>query len=112
ASLRTRAPLVAAALRDDGRVAATVGGGGLVQLWDVRTRARLRALHPPGGAVAVALDPNGQLVATATGRSALLFDARTGQQVGELVGHTDAVTSVAFSRDSRFLVTASRDHDA
>jgi WD40 repeat protein len=36
----------------------------------------------------------------------------TGELVRTLSGHTDDVTSVAFSPDGRLLVTASRDHDA
>jgi WD40 repeat protein len=110
-ALATGAPIVAAALRQDGRVAATVGTNGVVRLWAIPSGSQIGELHPTGGAAAVALDPAGKLVATASGRSALLFDAHTRRLVGRLSGHTDVVTSVAFSRDGRQLVTASRDHD-
>jgi hypothetical protein len=38
-----------------------------------------------------------------------VWDAETGEQISELVGHTGPVTSAAFSPDGRRIVTASQD---
>jgi WD40 repeat protein len=48
-------------------------------------------------------------VVTATAR---LWDAKTGQAVGEPMKHEDAVLSAQFSLDSRRIVTASADNTA
>ncbi|MCA9718934.1 MAG: hypothetical protein KC468_29975, partial [Myxococcales bacterium] len=44
--------------------------------------------------------------------TARLWDARTGEQQGQFVGHSGAVNSAAFSLDGERVVTASDDHTA
>jgi WD40 repeat protein len=51
-------------------------------------------------------------VTASDGPNALIWDAGTGQIIGELSGHTDGVTSAAFSADGKHIVTASRDKTA
>src|SRR5258708_39742031 len=60
------------------------------------------------------LSPDGKRVVTVSAdKTARLWDAESGEQIGlPLVGHTDIVSSVAFSSDGRRIVTASWDKTA
>jgi WD40 repeat protein len=104
--------LVGAALRADGTVAATAGSDGVVRLWDTSSGSQLLALPAAPGLTSVALDPKGRWVATGVGNVVRLYDARTGKERPDLVGHTDVVTGLAFSPDGSQLVSSSRDKDA
>jgi WD40 repeat protein len=53
------------------------------------------------------------MVATASAdRTIRVWDAATGQSVSEIRGHDDAVTSIAYSRDGKLLISASADRTA
>ena len=56
-----------------------------------------------------AFSPDGKRIVTASSdKTARLWDAESGKQIGEpLTGHTDAVMSAAFSPDGKRIVTAS-----
>jgi WD40 repeat protein/tRNA A-37 threonylcarbamoyl transferase component Bud32 len=61
----------------------------------------------------VAISPDGQRILTGSGdKTAMVWDARTGQELLSLKGHTDGVTSVAFSPDGKRLLTGSHDRTA
>src|SRR5262249_3335735 len=51
----------------------------------------------------MAQDPDGKWLAIPTGDKVAVFDARTGELVRTLTGHTDRVYAVAFSPDGKFL---------
>src|SRR5262249_6333918 len=59
----------------------------------------------PGGALHSEMrqDPEGKWLAVPDGETVALFDARTGELVRTLAGHTDRVHAVAFSPDGRSL---------
>ena len=61
-----------------------------------------------------AFSPDGKRIVTASAdKTARLWDAETGKQIGApLVGHEDAVWSAAFSPDGKRIVTASDDKTA
>ena len=61
-----------------------------------------------------AFSPDGKRIVTASeDKTARLWDAETGKQIGApLVGHEDGVTSAAFSPDGKRIVTASADKTA
>ncbi len=94
--------------------------------WDVATGMRLArprsagtALDPAdmmrgaiaetGLSAALAVSPDRRLTARGVGRVVRLSDATTGEDVGDLVGHTGDVQSVAFSGDARFLLSGAQD---
>jgi WD40 repeat protein len=60
----------------------------------------------------VAFNPDGTRLATASGITARLWDARTGQQLLACKGHAGMVTGVAFSPDGTRVATASVDGTA
>ena len=61
-----------------------------------------------------AFSPNGKLIVTASwDKTARIWDAATGQQVGDpFEGHDDVVWSAAFSPDGTRVLTASKDATA
>ncbi len=56
-----------------------------------------------------AFSPDGAAIAVGGDRFAHLFDRKRGEQLHRLEGHTDKVTSVAFSHDGKLLASASAD---
>lgn len=112
----------------DGRVLLASGSYGQ-RLWDLQSgkeirladTARTRAPAAGGDPMAIlgqvelaaspaaALSPDGRIAARAYGDAIRLVDLATGSQLGELAGHTSAVTALAFSADGRRLVSSGRD---
>src|SRR5438270_177764 len=65
------------------------------------------------GVLSMCFSPDGQRLATASDdNTAKVWDARTGQELLALKGHTRAVLSVCFIIDSQRLATASDDNTA
>ncbi len=110
----------------DGRSVVTGGDDGSAKLWDAQTGHLIRVLTDEADrwVSSVAFSVDGRLVATASNRwepwnSGLevrpgsfrvdLWDSATGKRRGRLLGHADAVTSVAFSPDGSRLLTGSKD---
>lgn len=99
------------AFSSDGAVLAMASraGGPGVHRWNVGTGRELPALGPQGEARALALSPDGKLVATgASGEARVrLWDAATGAEV-RVLDAGGPVSSVAFSPDVRRLAVGSR----
>jgi len=119
---------------------ASASQDGTVRLWHATTGAREAVLRGHDDQVTtVAFSPNGaRLVSAAYDRTPRLWDSREGNLIAPLsgrlgsrpfgapassppptfgsiptlVGHTAAITSIAFSRDGERVVTTSRDHTA
>jgi WD40 repeat protein len=108
-----RGLLLACALSADGRLAATAGmhGNSDIALWDTGTGQLVNTLPGGGGVRALALSADGRMLAAASAadRRLHLWDTATARRIGELAGHTDAVTDVALSADGRVLVSCSLD---
>jgi WD40 repeat protein len=94
----------------NGLIVVTAGDDGTIRFWDAGTapdlvEARVRSPSPPKLETS---SRDGRRSARADGSIVRL----TGDGTAELVGHSDRVTSVAFSPDGNRLVSASRDNDA
>lgn len=76
------------------------------------TRWHTAATEPGNSVTALAVSPDGQLLATGNGYSdarIYLWDARTGSRVGRLEGHHEWITKLVFSRDGQTLYSGSAD---
>jgi len=107
-------------LSADSQIAWAAGDGG-VRSWHLRTGRCLLVL--PAGSrqysddteyvYCVALSPCGRYVASDDGRKIVrLWSSSTGVLERRLEGHTNAITSMCFSFDGRFLLTGSLDGSA
>jgi WD40 repeat protein len=106
--------IAAQALSRDGRLLATGGNDGTVQLWEAATGKALGGpLHHPKAVGALAISPDGHRLMTGCRDGiARLWDLGTGQRVGPDLVHTDEINSVAFNSQGTTLLTASLDRTA
>jgi WD40 repeat protein len=90
----------------------------VVWLWDLKSRAQIRALEGHDDWVwSAALSPDDKIAATGSGplrppaldTSVRLWNVETGEQINRLDGHTDTVQTVTFSPDGQTVASASWD---
>lgn len=108
-----------------GETIATAGLDGVARLWDTASgQLQMELAHPctsntesvdqeACGLRDVAFSADGQRVATAgNDRTAIVWDAATGEKIETIEGHDGVVVGVAFSPDGSRLATASSDYTA
>lgn len=102
----------------DGSLVLTSSFDGTVRLWEMSAGRSVALLRPAdedrkqNPVSSAALSPDGRLVAVAyydENGEVYVWNAQTRRKVATLRGHTNVVSSVAFSRDGQKAVTASLD---
>jgi hypothetical protein len=108
-------PILDVAVSADGSKAISTDGGSNARLWDVEKRQVIGRLSQDRPVTAIALSPDGTRAALGTASpqggdyKVLVCDAEKGNGLLDLRGHTDWITSVAFSPDSDKLVSGGKD---
>ena len=110
------------AFSPDGKTLVSSSYDNTVVWWDIQSlRPLVRLTGLTGAVTSTAFSPNGKLLASGscsklnedkcTEGEILLWDAENHQPTGQaLIGHTDFVTSVAFSPDGKTLASGSNDN--
>jgi WD40 repeat protein len=103
------------AFSTDNRTLATIRldlrrGERVISLWDTESGKLRRQFSVPGrDAQDIELSPDGRILLTKRGPVVSLWDTATGKRFANYAAHEDLVTSLAFTRDGRQLVSASYD---
>jgi WD40 repeat protein/DNA-binding SARP family transcriptional activator len=96
-------------LSPDGRLVA-VALGSRLELWDVRTRRRVRSVKLDGGVDTARFSPSGRLIALSNSAGARVFSTADWTPITRVfAGHAGPITWDTISRDDRTLATSGGD---
>ncbi len=106
----------------DSKVLALGGGDGVIHLWDLKSDKLLRRHDgyrnsftnrtPVGYITALAFSPDGKAIASsAYGETTIHYwEAATGKELRQFVGHKGLISSIAFGQDGKTLASAGTDY--
>lgn len=103
------------AFSPNGSILASVSYDETVKLWDMKAKGNVEVFHRATSfrdeATSVAFSPDGKTLAFGSWATVMLWDIKTREQIGTLIGHDDSfwVGCVAFSRDGKTLASGSGD---
>ncbi|MHB1424005.1 MAG: WD40 repeat domain-containing protein [Gemmataceae bacterium] len=105
----------------DGKILATVAAGNklgdkTIRLWDAATGKIVREIQGQSGTSALTFSPDGKYLASGDmmnrgeSRPIHLWDVNTGRELRHLSGHGSGVKALAFSADSKLLISGGGDN--
>lgn len=101
-------PILALAMGWDGKAMVYGGKGNLLSVRHTKTGKQIRSF-PSSPSQALALSRQGSLLAVGSGPEIVMWNRHYQKKLFELKGHSDAVSSLAFSIDGQTLVSSSYD---
>ncbi len=100
--------ILSAAISADGRLVATASEDKTARIWDAKTGKQLFELKHAGRVNSIAFSPDSRLLLTGgDDKIARLYSTETGKETKQFIGHTEAITSVAYSPDGKQVLSAS-----
>ncbi len=81
-----------------------------MQIWDANTGKELKKFDLHASVISVAFSANGLKLVSGLDDSLIQRNATTWELLHSLTGHTDAVSSVMFSHDGTWIISALDDH--
>ncbi len=103
-------PVSAVAWSPDSQQLASGSWDQTVRIWQVSSGEQIGLIPHRDQIIALDWSPNGSTLASATwGSQILLWEASTTNSLGELAGHSESITHLAFSPDGALLASASVD---
>ena len=105
--------LYSIAFSPDSRTLAAGARDGIIPLWDVKTGQLLAELHGSSDVRAVGFSRDGKVLATGHYGSLpviRLWDAATGKELRRIEGRFHGIESLAFSADSKTVITSGSDN--
>ncbi|MCH8042984.1 MAG: hypothetical protein IID44_04635 [Planctomycetes bacterium] len=103
------------AFSPDGKRAVSGAWDGTIRIWNLGTGKQLKNIAAGSKVRSVSFSPKGdrivtsQFVAEGAAATVVIWNARTGEKLHTMKGHTDLVTSAVFSPDGKQVLSASFD---
>lgn len=80
-----------------------------LSIWDLETGDKVKSIDTKASIQNVKYSPDGKMIASTMGRNFALWNAATGDLIHTFEGHRDDVTSICFSPNGQWIVSASQD---
>jgi WD40 repeat protein len=106
-SPKSASAVIALAYSTDGKLLRAANSNGQISTWDVKSGKRLHVVEVGANVTAVAFSTDGKAFAAATDKAIRLYGAN--DKFRKLLGHKQTITDLAFSPDTKFLVSRSND---
>jgi len=110
--LKHDGPVYSAQFSRDGKRILTASADHTARVWDAQTGLEVMKLRHEDEVAEAQFSFDGQLIATGSADTVQVWDAQTGQPLGQPMRHQGHVKCVEFSPDGRRVATASTDHTA